>query len=108
MLFCSNKHDPETAFYRAFFYAIVAALLAATLMLCYGADWGGALRIGAHIALIYAVVMMIDAGSRSSRPRGEIHDSQRPLAEAATLPTLRFAEGGSAVAITLSGTALFL
>jgi hypothetical protein len=108
MLFSSKRHDPETAFYRALFYAIVAALLAATLMLCYSADWAGALRIGAHIALIYAVVMMIDAGRRSSRPRFNIDDSQRPMAEPGTRPTLRFAEGGSALAITLSGTALLL
>jgi len=87
-------HDPDPAFYWSLWRAILAAILATVLMACYGASATNALLIGANVALLYALGMMLSARS-IYRPRARSH-----------IPVLRFAEAGSAIAIALSSAAL--
>jgi len=86
--------DADTAFYWSLWRAILAAIMGTVLMSCYSASATGALLIGANVALLYSFSQMLSArAAYRARSRSDI-------------PILRFAEGGSAVAIAFSGAAL--
>lgn len=91
--------DIETSVYEGGFRAFVAAIFAIVFMSCYGADAAGAMRIGAHVALIYSLSMMISANGRLSGAWASLRG--------ADVPKLRFAEFGCLLAILLEGASEF-
>jgi hypothetical protein len=92
-------HDIETSVYEGGFRAFVAAIFAIVFISCYGADAASALRIGAHVALIYSLSMMISANGRSSGAWASLRG--------ADASKLRFAEFGCLLAIVLQSASEF-
>ena len=84
--------DPDLAFWHGVWRAILATIICIVLTACYSANVGGALLISANVALIYTLIMMVDA------PRWAPEAAQRHM--------LRFAKAGSAVSIGFAGFAL--
>jgi hypothetical protein len=100
--------EPETAFYECAFRGFIALIVSAVLMACYSADAAGALRIAAHVALLYAVFTMALAEPRREPSRqgvaAGLHATlpDRPANVQPDRIMLYFAEGGTLVAIALS------
>jgi hypothetical protein len=84
--------EPDLAFWHGVWRAILATIICIVLTACYSANVGGALLIAANVALIYTLIMMVDA--------------PRWAPEAAQLHVLRFAKAGSAVSMALASFAL--
>lgn len=90
----------RTIFYEAVWRATLAVICAAILMICFNASVTGALLIGANVALIFALGMILYASQIArERPYAAKHVNRSPL---------RFAQGGAGVAIALSGSALVI
>jgi ABC-type microcin C transport system permease subunit YejB len=90
----------RTVFYEGVWRATLAVVSAAILMICFNASVTGALLIGANVALLFALGMMLYASQIArERPYTAKHVDTSPL---------RFAQGGAGVAAALSGSALVI
>ncbi len=86
--------EAEHAFWLGLWRAILASLVFFIVIGCYTRSVEGALLAGANIALLYAIVNMLDA------PRWAIREARFRI--------LRFAQSGAAIAIALCVTTRFI
>jgi hypothetical protein len=90
----------RTVFFEGVWRATLAVISAAILMICFNASVTGALLIGANVALLFALGMILYASQVvRERPRARDHVDTAPL---------RFAQGGAGLAIALSSSALVI
>src|SRR5262245_50365131 len=112
----------EQAFYLMVWRTILAGLIAILLMVTQSIQLSGAFLIGANVALLFAVGLMLwaawlnEAQIERSGPWRSLRPDQRPAGVAGRRWArnqleeigLRFAKAASGVAIALSGSALAL
>ena len=99
----------SVAFYESIWRVFLALMISAILIICFGSDLSSNLRIAAHIALLFAVLMIRNAFQLAQMLAGYYSTGGRPLRLAQNRPAalmLQFAKGGSAIAIGLYGAAL--
>ena len=116
--------DPfgDKAFYLTVWHALLAGLVALVLMVLYSAEPAVAFLIGANVALLFALALMLRARQLTadrierSEPWRALNPSERPAGApgrrwaARTFEELllRFAKGAAGAAIALAGSALAL
>ncbi len=112
----------RVAFHETAWRALYGTAAALVLMLCYSANPPAALLLGAHVALLFAVGMLVyalqltDDRIELSEPWLALEPGERPEGTlgrqrarnyfAAVM--LRFAKGGAAIAAALAGLAVLL
>jgi len=99
----------SVAFYESLWRAVLALLISAILIACFSNGLSSALQIGAHIALLFAVLMIRNAFQLAQMLAEYYSHGGGPVRLAQNRPAalmLQFAKGGSAVAIGLYGAAL--
>lgn len=99
-------HYFSVAYYESIWRVILAVLISVVLMACYARDVSTALQIAAHIALLFALLMVRNA-FQLAQMLSEYH--ARPLRLAQSRPAalmLQFAKAGSAIAIGLYSAAI--
>ena len=100
----------SVAFYESIWRVVLALLISAILIVCFGSSLSTALQIAAHMALLFALLMIRNAFQlaqmlkpiimRAAAARCALRKIVRPRL------MLRFAKAGSALAIGLYGAAL--
>ena len=100
----------SVAFYESIWRVVLALLIGAILIVCFGSNLSSSLQIGAHIALLFALLMIRNA-FQLAQMLAEYYSNGggKPLRVAQNRPAalmLRFAKAGSAVAIGLYSAAL--
>lgn len=112
----------RVAFLDTAWRATLSAIAAMGLMYFFRADPPVALLIGAHVAIVFAVTMIVyallltDDRIEFSDPWLELEPGERPTGTAARHPVrvyfaglmLRFAQGAAAIGAALAGIALLL
>ena len=99
----------SVAFYEGIWRTVLALLIGAILIACFSSGLSSALQIGAHVALLFAVLMIRNAFQLAKMLAGYYSQGSEPVRLAQNRPAammLQFAKGGSAVAIGLYGAAL--
>ena len=100
----------SVAFYESLWRVLLALLIGAILIVCFGSTLSNALQIAAHIALLFALLMIRNAFQLAQMLAGYYSNrSGKPLRLAQNRPAalmLQFAKAGSALAIGLYGAAL--
>jgi hypothetical protein len=96
----------SVAFYESIWRSLLALVIGIILIACFGSSLSSALQIGAHVALLFAVLMVRNAFQLAQMlaeygVRAERWTQTRP-----TALMLHFAKAGSAIAIGLYGAAL--
>jgi hypothetical protein len=99
-------HYFSVAFYESIWRSLLALVIGIILIACFGSSLSSALQIGAHVALLFAVLMVRNAFQLSQMlaeygVRAERWTQTRPAAL-----MLHFAKAGSAIAIGLYSIAL--
>ena len=99
----------SVAFYESIWRVVLALLIGAILIVCFSSGVSSALQIGAHVALLFAVLMIRNAFQLAQMLADYYSHGSGPVRLAQNRPAalmLQFAKGGSAVAIGLYGAAL--
>ena len=99
----------SVAFYESIWRTVLALLIGAILIVCLSSGLSSALRIGAHVALLFALLMIRNAFQLAQMLADYYAHGGGPRRLAQNRPAammLQFAKGGSAVAIGLYGAAL--
>jgi len=99
----------SVAFYESLWRVILALLISAILIVCFGNNLSNALQIAAHMALLFALLMIRNAFQLAQMLKDYYARGSGPLRVAQNRPAalmLRFAKAGSALAIGLYGAAL--
>lgn len=98
----------SVAFYESIWRVVLALLISAILIACFGKNLSSAFQIAAHVALLFALLMVRNAfqlaqmlAEDTTRARAERWTDSKP-----TALMLHFAKAGSAVAIGLYSAAL--
>jgi hypothetical protein len=101
-------HYFSVAFYESIWRSFLALLITAILIACFGKNLSSAFQIGAHVALLFAVLMVRNA-FQLAQMLAEHNSQVRPERWTESKPTalmLHFAKAGSAIAIGLYSAAL--
>jgi hypothetical protein len=101
----------SVAFYESIWRVFLAFLIGAILIACFASGLSSALQIAAHIALLFAVLMIRNAFQLTQMLKDYYTRGNGPLRVAQNRPAalmLQFAKGGSAAAIGLYGAALII
>jgi hypothetical protein len=99
----------SVAFYESIWRVVLALLVSAILIACCSHDISSALQIAAHVALLFAVLMIRNAFQLAQMLADYYSHGGGPRRLAQNRPAalmLQFAKGGSAVAIGLYSAAL--
>jgi hypothetical protein len=99
----------SVAFYESIWRVVLALLISAILIACFGRNLSSALQIAAHIALLFALLMIRNAFQLAQMLADYYSNGGKPMRLAQNRPAalmLQFAKAGSAVAIGLYGAAL--
>jgi hypothetical protein len=99
----------SVAFYEGIWRTVLALLIGAILIACFSSGVSSALQIGAHVALLFAILMIRNAFQLAQMLAEYYSHGRGPVRLAQNRPAammLQFAKGGSAVAIGLYGAAL--
>jgi hypothetical protein len=103
-------HYFSVAFYESLWRVILALLISAILIVCFGSNLSTALQIAAHMALLFALLMIRNAFQLAQMLADYYSNGRgKPLRVAQNRPAalmLQFAKAGSALAIGLYGAAL--
>lgn len=101
-------HYFSVAFYESIWRSFLALLIGAILIACFGRNLSTALQIGAHVALLFAVLMVRNA-FQLAQMQAEHNSATRPERWTQGRPAalmLQFAKVGSGIAIGLYSAAL--
>jgi hypothetical protein len=99
----------SVAFYESIWRVVLALLISAILIVCFGSSLSSSLQIAAHIALLFALLMIRNAFQLAQMLADYYSNGGKPLQLAQNRPAalmLQFAKAGSALAIGLYGAAL--
>ncbi len=99
----------SVAFYEGIWRTVLALLIGAILIVCFSSGLSSALQIGAHVALLFALLMIRNAFQLAQMLADYYSKGRGPVCVAQNRPAammLQLAKAGSAVAIGLYGAAL--
>jgi hypothetical protein len=99
----------SVAFYESIWRVVLALLIGGILIACFASGLSSAFQIAAHVALLFAVLMIRNAFQLAQMLKGYYSQGSGPFRVVQNRPAalmLQFAKAGSAVAIGLYGAAL--